>query len=181
MSLICNKRVSTKFSKSLSDMMFNIESLINENQISEQFLDSLKTLRTEYQDEDFYEALDKVLNNTPNRKRRKDNPILDRVISSFNPSMIESQKENSNVLNTISEGDSKYNILDENIEEKIERENQKGSFLTKYFPISSDARLSFEQRFKNKIIQNLFVNKTGDIWTLNTSSSEMDKSIKHYQ
>lgn len=181
MSLICNKRISTKFSKSLSDIMFNIESLTDENQISEQFLDSLKTLRTEYQDEDFYEALDKVLNNIPNRKRRKDNPILDRVISSFNPSMIESQKEDSSTLNTISEGDSKYNMLDETIEEKIERENQKNSFLNKYFPMSSDARLSFEQRFKTKIIQNLFINKTGNIWTLNTSSSEMDKSIKHYQ
>jgi hypothetical protein len=43
-------------------------------------------------------------------------------------------------------------MLDETIEEKIERENQKGSFLIKYFPMSSDARLSFEQRFKNKII-----------------------------
>ena len=154
MSLICNGKLSSKkFSKSLSDIMSNIQSLTDENQISEQFLDSLKILRTEYQDEDFYEALDKVLNNIPNRKRRKDNPILDRVISSFNSSMIESQKEDSNILNTISEGDSKYNMLDETIEEKIERENQKGSFLTKYFPMSSDARLSFEQRFKNKIIQ----------------------------
>jgi hypothetical protein len=48
MSLICSKRVSKKFSKYLSDIMSNIESLTDENQISEQFLDSLKILRTEY-------------------------------------------------------------------------------------------------------------------------------------
>jgi hypothetical protein len=49
MSLICNGKLSSKkFSKSLSDIMSNIESLTDENQISEQFLDSLKILRTEY-------------------------------------------------------------------------------------------------------------------------------------
>ena len=65
--------------------------------------------------------------------------------------MIESQKEDSNILNSISEGDSKYNMLDETVQEKIERENQKESFLNKYFPLSSDARLSFEQRFNKRL------------------------------
>lgn len=182
MSLLCNGKLSSRrFNKSLSDIISNIWEINDENQLSEQFLDSLKTLRTEYQDEDFYEALDKVLNNSANKNRRRNNPIFDRVISSFNPSMIESQKESPTVLNSISENDSKQNILDETIEEKLEKESQKNSFLSKYFPLSSDARLSFEQRFKNNIIQNLFINKTGEIWTLNVSSSDMDKSIKHYQ
>ena len=182
MSLLCNGKLSSRrFNKSLSDIISNIQNINDENELSEQLLDSLKILRTEYQDEDFYEAVDKILNNITNRKRRKENPILDRVLSSFNPSMIESQREDSNVFNIISENDSKQNILDETIEERIERESQKNSFLNKYFPLSSDARLSFEQRFKNNVIQNLFINKTGEIWTLNVSSSDMDKSIKCYQ
>ena len=182
MSLLCNGKLSSKrFNKSLSDILSNIQNVNDENELSDQFLDSLKVLRTEYQDEDFFEAVDKILNNITNRKRRKENPILDRVLSSFNPSMIESQKEDSNVFNSISENDSKENILDETLEERLERESQKNSFLSKYFPLSSDARLSFEQRFKNDIIQNLFINKTGEIWTLNVSSSDVDKSIKHYQ
>lgn len=182
MSLLCNGKLSSKrFSKSLSDILSNIQKINDENELSDQFLDSLKILRTEYQDEDFFEAVDKILNNITNRKRRKENPILDRVLSSFNPSMIESQREDSNIFNSISENDSKQNILDETLEEKLERENYKNSFLSKYFPLSSDARLSFEQRFKNNVIQNLFINKTGEIWTLNVSSSDMDKSIKCYQ
>ena len=182
MSLLCNGKLSSKrFNKSLSDIISNIQNINDENELSDQFLESLKILRTEYQDEDFFEAVDKILNNLTNKKRRKENPILDRVLSSFNPSMIESQREDSNIFNSISENDSKQNILDETVEEKIERENQKNSFLSRYFPLSSDARLSFEQRFKNNIIQNLFINKTGDIWTLNISSSDMDKSIKQYQ
>ena len=179
--LLCNGKLSTDFTESLSNIVSNVKSIQDENELSEQFTDSIKTLRAEYQDEDFYEALDKFLNNRVNKRIRKQNPVLDRVLSSFNSSMIESQKEDSNILNSISEGDSKYNMLDETVQEKIERENQKESFLNKYFPLSSDARLSFEQRFKNDIIQSLFINKTGNIWTLNVSSSDMDKSIKHYQ
>ena len=82
MSLLqCNGRINTDFSKALSNIMLDIYKISDEAELSKQFLDSVNILRSQYQDEDFYEVVDKILNNLPNKQRRKKNPVLDRVLS----------------------------------------------------------------------------------------------------
>ena len=72
MSLLCNGKLSSKrFNKSLSDIISNIQNINDENELSDQVLDSLKILRTEYQDEDFFEAVDKIMNNAIIKKEEK--------------------------------------------------------------------------------------------------------------
>ena len=72
MSLLqCNGKINTDFSKALSNIMLDIYKISDEAELSKQFLDSVKILRSQYQDEDFYEVVDKILNNLPNKQRRK--------------------------------------------------------------------------------------------------------------
>lgn len=178
MGLLCGNVVDKGFLKSLSSLVKDISNIEDENEMAGAFIEQLKLLRSEYQDGDFFEAIDIALKGRGIRK----NSVFKGVLSSLtNLKSLVDPKKDTTVLETISEDNSKVNLLDESRMEQIERESAKGAYLNVYFPLSSDARLAFEQRFKYAIIQNLFINKTGDLWTMNISNEEMDKSIKAFQ
>ena len=91
-------------------------------------------------------------------------------LSTYDPNFVESTLDNG----------SKLDEIDSTPQEKNNKNAIKEHFLVEYFPMSSDARLAFQQRFKENIIQRFFFNEIGSPRT-NLSNSEMDKSVKTFR
>lgn len=91
-------------------------------------------------------------------------------LSTYDPNFVESTLD----------VESKFDEIDSTSQEKNERRGIKEQFLSEYFPMSSDARLAFQQRFKEKIIHRFFFNDNGSP-RINITNIEMDQSIKQYR
>lgn len=175
----CGLNTNEQFKNDLISSLKNIT-----GDIETSFMEALRTLRASYKEDDFVDSVKEILtsNNILVRKLRRNNAnlntYLDNSLEDLTLDMLET-KVDSSVIDVIKE-DSKTDKMDENSGEQKLREAMEEAFLVSYFPFSSDARLAFKQRFKNQIVQNLFINKSTNAHTLNSNRKGVDASIKSY-
>lgn len=80
----------------------------------------------------------------------------------------------------VEEGGSKTDPLSTTLEQ-AEKNNIKGQFLNKYFPLASVSKLFFQKNFKNNIVKAIFINESGNRPTLVDSNEGLNEQINYYR
>lgn len=65
--------------------------------------------------------------------------------------------------------------------EQVEKNNIKGQFLNKYFPLASVSKLFFQKSFRNNIVKAIFINESGSRPTLVDSNEGLNEQINYYR
>ena len=170
----------------INDLDILVESLVkdqdnrdnkySESEIKLKWTNGIKQLRQKYNQDDFNNAVKEYLADTSGNY-------------SFGM-LIEDGFDYLTQLNTLDldnkemteevDGGSKTDSLSTTLE-KAERNNIKGQFLNKYFPLSSVSKLFFQKRFKNDIVKAIFINESGSRPTLVDSDEGLNEQIQYYR
>lgn len=170
----------------INDLDILVESLVkdqdnqdnkySESEIKLKWTNGIKQLRQKYNQDDFNDAVKEYLADTSGNY-------------SFGM-LIEDGFDYLTQLNTLDldskemteevDGGSKTDSLSTTLE-KAEKNNIKGQFLNKYFPLSSVSKLFFQKRFKNDIVKAIFINESGSRPTLVDSDEGLNEQIQYYR
>lgn len=88
--------------------------------------------------------------------------------------------DKTDLIEEVEDRGSKTDPLSTTIEQS-EKNNIKGQFLNKYFPLASVSKLFFQKNFKNNIIKAMFINENGSRPTLVDSNEGMNEQINYYR
>lgn len=185
----CKLSEKPKFKNSVESLVETISKIDNKKDQKYEFIKGLRTLKSQYSsiysDEEFLESVKEIVDGIVkfigfygyNNEKGQLSSLLN-----YDNYSKDLQIEDPNYIeDTIDMGKSKQEDMDSTEQEKEEKEAIKASFLNQYFPMATDARLAFEQRFKNNLILALFFNDENDNPRVNISNVEMDKSIKTFR
>lgn len=170
----------------INDLDILVESLVkdqdnqnnkySESEIKLKWTNGIKQLRQKYNQDDFNDAVKEYLADTSGNYsfRMLIEDGFD-YLTQLNTLDLDS-KEMTEEIDRGSKTDSLSTTL-----EKAEKNNIKGQFLNKYFPLSSVSKLFFQKRFKNDIVKAIFINESGPRPTLVDSDEGLNEQIQYYR
>lgn len=170
----------------INDLDILVESLVkdqdnqnnkySESEIKLKWTNGIKQLKQKYNQDDFNDAVKEYLADTSGNYsfRMLIEDGFD-YLTQLNTLDLDS-KEMTEEIDRGSKTDSLSTTL-----EKAEKNNIKGQFLNKYFPLSSVSKLFFQKRFKNDIVKAIFINESGPRPTLVDSDEGLNEQIQYYR
>lgn len=170
----------------INDLDILVESLVkdqdnqnnkySESEIKLKWTNGIKQLRQKYNQDDFNDAVKEYLADTSGNYsfRMLIEDGFD-YLTQLNTLDLDSKEMTEEV-----DGGSKTDSLSTTLE-KAEKNNIKGQFLNKYFPLSSVSKLFFQKRFKNDIVKAIFINESSSRPTLVDSDEGLNEQIQYYR
>lgn len=170
----------------INDLDILVESLVkdqdnrdnkySESEIKLKWTNGIKQLRQKYNQDDFNDAVKEYLADTSGNYsfRMLIEDGFD-YLTQLNTLNLDNKEMTEEV-----DGGSKTDSLSTTLE-KVEKNNIKGQFLNKHFPLSSVSKLFFQKRFKNDIVKAIFINESGPRPTLVDSDEGLNEQIQYYR
>ena len=170
----------------INDLDMLVESLIkdqddrtnrySDSEIKLKWTNGIKKLRSKYNQDDFNDAVKEYLADTSG------NYSFGMFIGDgFDYlTQLNTLDLDSKDIAEVAEGESKTDSLSTTLE-KAEKNNIKGQFLNKYFPLASVSKLFFQKNFRNNIVKAIFINESGSRPTLVDSNEGLNEQINYYR
>lgn len=170
----------------INDLDILVESLIkdqgdqnnrySDSEIKLKWTNGIKKLRNKYNQDDFNDAVKEYLADTSG------NYSFGMFIEDgFDYlTQLNTLDLDSKEISEVEEGESKTDSLSTTLEQ-AEKNNLRGQFLNKYFPLASVSKLFFQKNFKNNIVKAIFINESGARPTLVDSDEGLNEQINYYR
>ena len=170
----------------INDLDVLVESLIkdqddrtnrySDSEIKLKWTNGIKKLKSKYNQDDFNDAVKEYLADTSG------NYSFGMFIGDgFDYlTQLNTLDLDSKDITEVAEGESKTDSLSTTLE-KAEKNNIKGQFLNKYFPLASVSKLFFQKNFRNNVVKAIFVNESGSRPTLVDSNEGLNEQINYYR
>ena len=171
----------------INDLDILVESLIKDqdnrnnrytdSEIKLKWTNGIKKLREKYNQDDFNDAVKEYLADTSG------NYSFGMFIEDgfdYLTQLSTLDLDKMDLIEEVEDRGSKTDPLSTTIEQ-AEKNNIKGQFLNKYFPLASVSKLFFQKNFRNNIVKAMFINENGSRPILVDSNEGMNEQINYYR
>ena len=182
MGNVCSLNQDKQFKQEFIKIVNSLEGINDKQELEDNYIRALKNLRNTYSevsDDNFFDSIKDIVSSAGMIWKMRKNGNLASVLSQDYQGELTST--DTNYIESTLDNESKFDNIDSTEQEKNEKEAIKQNTLASYFPMSSDARLAFEQKFRNDLIERFFFSGDNTFSKVNITQEEMDKAIKEFR